>query len=1040
MKYMKKVFSKKTKATVRFCLIISLIMSAVFFNLCTSNITKAITDESQLEGSPTSAHQKLYFDALLNCSPLTEISSTNLQKIKQGKTFMSGGTLVENGLYIDLPSNVAYSYWLEYKLTGNKPTVDMGKFRCSQGNGQLAHNDTLSTYNMGFTQKQLICGDGNSGMYEAKVDGYYCEDLYDEDKGSGWSGDQTKVKLSSSGWKNFLYDLAREKTFGGNTPPGGYVDKFTYLETYYIYQDAFFVACAAKTPRSEGIYKIKTWDSTTKSFKEAYYSAAADGLDPDTAFYLWSGKKMTCREIENAMNNGLSGKAYQDYMEREAADPTTPDPDPYAPGSSTPDPAESEPTCMSKAGTSLGWILCPVLEDGVQAVEGERDSNGNAVNGNDGIYSAIKNMLAIDKDLISSEDSDGTIKAWRVFLGIANMGLIVLVIIIIFSQLTGVGIDNYGIKKILPRLIVTILLIELSYIICQLAVDLSNIVGHSASKLLDGVSQYVKANNTGAYVEYGLAAVFSGIFGGVAIAGTVAPTVLSVIALGMPMGIIVCVLALIPVIVAVILFFVMLGLRQVLAIACVVLSPLAFLCYALPNTKSVFSKWLNLFKGVLVVFPICSLLYGIGQIIKTVVLVTSSGAEAHWWIMIVAVMCPFLPFLLAPALIKGSFAALGNLSSKLQNVGSRVKGASANARQSLAKSDMYSDALAKNTGKRLDNINEKIASGKGGKLRRKYYDHMQGRLQTQNARLAADAERRNSLKDPGAYAAAMAGIKSKAFNDKVSDYEAMFESDDGIDMDGNKISSSSSTQDIGTAFEKAIDSDNTELALALKKKLEARGDEGTAQIGGALDRLHANGKGNKSSMQTVLNNIAGDANYKSKNREIFNFANDMRDQGYAGSVQNVKSRYGNISGSFGYADVRGLSDNTFKGIIEAAKNGDSEATQLLQEAYNNPQSNLKINQRSDIEGVHQAYTGPKYSYKGGAGSDVVLRQKMIGGDIVNEKGEEISDLHLYAVDGSEKQYASKTDGAIIQTYQDVSGRTIDASSGKVVDLDNYTLK
>ena len=73
--------------------------------------------------------------------------------------------------------------------------------------------------------------------------------------------------------------------------------------------------------------------------------------------------------------------------------------------------------------------------------------------------------------------------AWTTFQTIANVVFIILLLFVIFSQLTGVGIDNYGIKRILPKLIVVAILVNLSYLICVVCVDLSNILGSSLKGL-----------------------------------------------------------------------------------------------------------------------------------------------------------------------------------------------------------------------------------------------------------------------------------------------------------------------------------------------------------------------------------------------------------------------------------------------------------------------------------------------------------------------------------------------------------------------------
>ena len=72
---------------------------------------------------------------------------------------------------------------------------------------------------------------------------------------------------------------------------------------------------------------------------------------------------------------------------------------------------------------------------------------------------------------------------------------IILLLVVIFSQITGVGIDNYGIKKILPKLIIAAILINLSYWICVAFVDLSNILGNSFQAMFNGLGANISTTN-----------------------------------------------------------------------------------------------------------------------------------------------------------------------------------------------------------------------------------------------------------------------------------------------------------------------------------------------------------------------------------------------------------------------------------------------------------------------------------------------------------------------------------------------------------------
>ena len=67
---------------------------------------------------------------------------------------------------------------------------------------------------------------------------------------------------------------------------------------------------------------------------------------------------------------------------------------------------------------------------------------------------------------------------------IANIIFIIAFIFVIYSQLTSMGISNYGIKRMLPKIIVAAILINLSYYICAVLVDTSNIIGAQLQNLL----------------------------------------------------------------------------------------------------------------------------------------------------------------------------------------------------------------------------------------------------------------------------------------------------------------------------------------------------------------------------------------------------------------------------------------------------------------------------------------------------------------------------------------------------------------------------
>ena len=88
---------------------------------------------------------------------------------------------------------------------------------------------------------------------------------------------------------------------------------------------------------------------------------------------------------------------------------------------------DDDVTCMnSGAGKSLGWILCPVLD--LLTNTAEKTYN-----------SIIKPSMNIESDLFDqSKAGAGTHSAWSVFQGIANVAFVVLFMVVIVSQVTGI--------------------------------------------------------------------------------------------------------------------------------------------------------------------------------------------------------------------------------------------------------------------------------------------------------------------------------------------------------------------------------------------------------------------------------------------------------------------------------------------------------------------------------------------------------------------------------------------------------------------------
>ena len=297
---------------------------------------------------------------------------------------------------------------------------------------------------------------------------------------------------------------------------------------------------------------------------------------------------------------------------------------------------DGEPKKSCSDDLVLGWIICPSMSlAGLMADAG---------------YNSVSMFLDISPDIFKDNPELGGAKqAWNFFRDIANVVFVLLFLWVIFSQISNVGVSNYGIKKILPKLILGAILINLSFYICQLAVDLSNILGYALKGVLEVASLKAEPSKIGAVDTF--VALFTR---GIALVGTALFAFLTV---SIPM--------IIWVLVSLAVAFLILVLRQAAVILLIAISPIAFAAWLLPNTESLFKKWVSAFKGLLVVFPVVSLMYGSGKLAGAVLSHSSSGIIMQF----VALCAPIVPLIATPFVIKSSLNSLGSIGAKISNNG-----------------------------------------------------------------------------------------------------------------------------------------------------------------------------------------------------------------------------------------------------------------------------------------------------------------------------------------------------------------------------------
>lgn len=306
------------------------------------------------------------------------------------------------------------------------------------------------------------------------------------------------------------------------------------------------------------------------------------------------------------------------------------------------------PTSCAVEG--VGWIVCPVTVWLAQ--------------GMDLVFEILKGFIEVQPLNVNSTATNNPMQAaWNVARSIANVAFIIVFLIIIYSQLTSVGISNYGLKKLIPRLIIAAVLVNLSYYITAIAIDASNILGYSVQDIFIQLRENVFAidGDTWSADLYSFESVSgvllsggtAGLAVGVGVGGALLATGGSLAGLGFLL-----LPTLLGLILAVLVVLLILAARQAIIILLVIVSPLAFVAYLLPNTEKLFEKWRGLFITMLVFFPAFSLVFGGSQLAGGLIIQNANS----WNVVILGMIVQVAPLVITPLLLKLSGSLLGRIA------------------------------------------------------------------------------------------------------------------------------------------------------------------------------------------------------------------------------------------------------------------------------------------------------------------------------------------------------------------------------------------
>ena len=332
----------------------------------------------------------------------------------------------------------------------------------------------------------------------------------------------------------------------------------------------------------------------------------------------------------------------------------------------------------------IGWIICPVsnwLADGI-----------------DYMYSALQEFLKT-KPLETTNQNSGIYLAWVIMRNISNVAFIVAFLVIIYSQLTSVGIGNYGVKKMLPRLVIAAVLVNLSFTFCAVLLDLSNVTGYAFQDAFMGIKNTISTVGENTGVGWTWSEVIMMILSNGALAGGVVATV----AMGaelLPLAL----SALVGIGLVLLLVLLIMAARQALIVILIIISPLAFVCYLLPGTEKWFKKWRDLFFTMLVFFPAFAVIFGGAQLAGIIIIQNATGANGGI-MQILGMVVQVIPLALTPIILKLSGGVLGKfagfVNDKNKGLYDRAKNWSKDRRETIKNKKLANPNMARFNPNRL---------------------------------------------------------------------------------------------------------------------------------------------------------------------------------------------------------------------------------------------------------------------------------------------------------------------------------------------------
>lgn len=309
----------------------------------------------------------------------------------------------------------------------------------------------------------------------------------------------------------------------------------------------------------------------------------------------------------------------------------------------------NDSSCAGNSGSfALAWMACPLLTA--------------ASDFTDKLLNEFENLLSftIPQNPGADNGMAQVKQSWAIFRTLASALLVVVLLIVVISQAVGgTFLDAYSVRKMLPKIVIAVIAMQLSWSLIVWIVLVVDDLGKGLFNLMYQPFQGASQMSLGALLNHAnigagsqAAINWVAIMGGLVLGAAALPTML---------------VFLFTAVLALLVGFVTLILRKLIIILALIFVPVALILWILPGsgTQRLWKLWLDNFTKALLMFPLVVMLVAGGRILAYVAGTQGNGTFLNLLIVLVGF---FGPLFILPRAFRWGGSAMqfaGNMATSI---------------------------------------------------------------------------------------------------------------------------------------------------------------------------------------------------------------------------------------------------------------------------------------------------------------------------------------------------------------------------------------